>query len=69
MPRSRKIDLEEVQIWLDKTCPKCRFTITPDLVRPVDSKRIEGPMCGERFQTGGILVQIKLTGKEGGNKK
>jgi ribosomal protein S27AE len=35
---------------LDKTCPKCGFTITPDLVKRVDFERIECPECGEKFQ-------------------
>ena len=35
---------------LDKTCPKCGFTITPDLVKRVDFERIECPECGETFQ-------------------
>jgi len=35
---------------LDTTCPKCRFTITPDLVKRVDFERIECPKCGEKFQ-------------------
>jgi hypothetical protein len=30
MPRSRKINREIVMASLDKTCPKCGFTITPD---------------------------------------
>jgi hypothetical protein len=47
--RSRKIDLEKVQAPPDKTCPKCGFTITPDLVKRVDFERIECPKCGEKF--------------------
>jgi len=50
MPRSRKINLENVKASLDKTCPKCGFTITPDLVKRVDFERIECPKCGEKFQ-------------------
>jgi ribosomal protein S27AE len=50
MPRSRKIDLEKVQASLDKTCPKCGFTITPDQVKRVDFERMEYPKCGERFR-------------------
>jgi ribosomal protein S27AE len=49
MPRSRKINREKVLASLDKTCPKCGFTITPDLVKRVDFERIECPQCGERF--------------------
>ena len=37
---------------LDKICPKCGFTITPDLVRRVDFDLIECPECGEKFQPG-----------------
>jgi hypothetical protein len=37
MPRSRKINREKVLALLDKTCPKCGFTITPDPVKRVDS--------------------------------
>jgi ribosomal protein S27AE len=48
--RSRKIDLKKVQASLDKTCPKCGFTITPDLVKQVDFERIECPKCGEKFR-------------------
>jgi ribosomal protein S27AE len=50
MSRSRKINLEKVQASLNKTCPKCGFTITPDLVKRVDFDRIECPKCGERFR-------------------
>jgi predicted RNA-binding Zn-ribbon protein involved in translation (DUF1610 family) len=50
MPRSRKINLEKVRASLDKTCPKCGFTITPDLVKRVDSERMECLECGERFK-------------------
>jgi predicted RNA-binding Zn-ribbon protein involved in translation (DUF1610 family) len=35
---------------LDKTCPKCGFTITQDLVKRVDFERMECPKCGEKFQ-------------------
>jgi ribosomal protein S27AE len=49
MPRSRKINLEQVRASLDKTCPKCGFTITPDLVKRVDFERMECPNCGERL--------------------
>jgi len=48
--RSRKIDLKKVQASLDKTWPKCGFTITPDLVKRVDFERIECPKCGEKFR-------------------
>jgi ribosomal protein S27AE len=51
MPRSRKINLDKVLASLDKTCPKCGFTITPDLVKRVDFERIECPKCGERFRS------------------
>jgi hypothetical protein len=34
MPRLRKINLEKLQASLDKTCPRCEFVITPDLVKP-----------------------------------
>jgi hypothetical protein len=47
MPRSRKIDLEKVQASLDKKCPKCGFTITPDLVKRVDFERMESEMWRE----------------------
>jgi ribosomal protein S27AE len=50
MPRSRKINLEKVRASLDKTCPNCGFTITPDLVKRVDFERVECPKCGEKFQ-------------------
>jgi predicted RNA-binding Zn-ribbon protein involved in translation (DUF1610 family) len=50
MSRSRKIDLEKVQTSLDKTCPKCGFTITPDQAKRVDFERIECPKCGEKFR-------------------
>jgi ribosomal protein S27AE len=50
MPRSRKINREKVLASLDKTCPKCGFTITPDLVKRVDFEQIECPKCGEKFQ-------------------
>jgi len=50
MPRSRKINLEKARASLDKTCPKCGFTITPDLVKRVDFERMECPKCGARFQ-------------------
>src|ERR1700692_4663506 len=32
-----------------KTCPKCGFTITPDLVKQVDFERIKCPQCGVNF--------------------
>ena len=35
---------------LDKTCPKCGCTITPDQVKRVDFERVECPKCGERFR-------------------
>jgi len=38
-----------MQASLDKTCPRCGFTITPDLVMRVDFERIECPQCGEKF--------------------
>ena len=50
MPRSRKINLEKVLASLDKPCPKCGFTITPDLVKRVDFERIQCPKCGEKFR-------------------
>jgi ribosomal protein S27AE len=50
MPRSRKINLEKVRASLDTKCPKCGFTITPDLVKRVDFERLECPKCGERFR-------------------
>ena len=49
VPRFRKINLEKVRSSLDKTCRKCGFTITPDLVKLVDSDQIECPKCGEKF--------------------
>jgi ribosomal protein S27AE len=49
MARSRKINREKVLASLDKTCPKCGFTITPDLVKRVDFERIECPECGRSF--------------------
>jgi ribosomal protein S27AE len=52
MPRSRKINREKMLASLNKTCPKCGFTITPDLVKRVDFERIECPKCGEKFQLG-----------------
>jgi ribosomal protein S27AE len=52
MPRSRKINREKVLGSLDKTCPKCGFTIAPDLVKRVDFEQIECPECGERFRSG-----------------
>jgi ribosomal protein S27AE len=56
MPRSRKIDLEKVQASLDKTCPKCGFTITPDQVKRVDFERMECPKCGGKFRTCSPLI-------------
>jgi predicted RNA-binding Zn-ribbon protein involved in translation (DUF1610 family) len=50
MARSRKINLGKVRASLDTKCPKCGFTITPDLVKRVDFERIECPKCGEKFQ-------------------
>jgi ribosomal protein S27AE len=50
VPRSRKIDLAKVQASLNKTCPKCGFTITPDLVKRVDFERMECARCGEKFR-------------------
>jgi hypothetical protein len=50
MPRSRKINLEKVQGWLNTKRPKCGFTITPDLVKRVDFERMECPQCGEKFR-------------------
>jgi hypothetical protein len=41
MPQSRKINREKVLASLNKACPKCGFTITPDLVKPVDFEWIE----------------------------
>jgi hypothetical protein len=49
MPRSRKINLEKVQASLDKTCPNCAFTITPDQVKRVDCERIECPNVARNF--------------------
>jgi ribosomal protein S27AE len=43
MPRSREIKSGESQASLNKTCPKCGFTITPDLVKRVDFDRMECP--------------------------
>jgi len=39
-----------VRASLDTKCPKCGFTITPDLVKRVDFERLECPKCGERFR-------------------
>jgi len=39
---------EKVMSSLNTTCPKCGFTITPDLW--VDFEQIECPECGEIFQ-------------------
>jgi ribosomal protein S27AE len=50
MPRSRKINLEKVRESLNKTCPKCGFTITPDLVKRMDFDRMKCPKCGEKFR-------------------
>jgi ribosomal protein S27AE len=50
VPGSRKIDLAKVHAWLNKTCPKCGFTITPNQVKRVDFERIECPKCGEKFR-------------------
>jgi hypothetical protein len=50
VPRSRKINLEKVLASLDTKCPKCGFTITPDLVKRLDFDRMESPECGEKFQ-------------------
>jgi len=50
MSRSRKIDLEKVRASLNKTCPNCGFTITPDLVKRVDFERVECPKCDEKFR-------------------
>jgi hypothetical protein len=50
MPRSRKINLEKVRTSLDKTCPKCGFTITPDLVKRVDLEQLECPKYGEKVR-------------------
>ena len=49
MPQSRKINLEKVLASLDTKCPKCGFTITPDLTKRIDFERIECPKCGEKF--------------------
>ena len=38
---------------LNKICPKCGFTITPDLVKRVEFDLIECAKCGERFCPGG----------------
>ena len=47
---SPKGNMERVRASLDKTCPKCGFTITPDLTKRVDLYRIECPKCGEKFR-------------------
>jgi predicted RNA-binding Zn-ribbon protein involved in translation (DUF1610 family) len=49
MPSSRKINLEKVQVSLDKVCLKCGALISPAEVRRVDFERIECPVCGEQF--------------------
>jgi ribosomal protein S27AE len=49
MPRSRKINRENVLASLDKVCPKCGKPIPPAEVRRIDFERIECPVCGERF--------------------
>jgi len=59
VPRSRKINLERVRASLDKTCPKCGFTITPDLVKRLDFERMECPKCGEKFL---YAVSLKTPG-------
>jgi transposase len=53
VPRLRKINLAKVQASLNKTCPKCGFTITPNQVKRVDFDRIECPKCGEKIQADG----------------
>ena len=50
MPRSRKINRENVQASLDTPCPKCGFAITPDLIKRVDFERVECPKCGAKFR-------------------
>jgi predicted RNA-binding Zn-ribbon protein involved in translation (DUF1610 family) len=50
MPRSRKINLGNVQASLDTPCPKCGFATPPNLIKRVDFERVECPKCGERFQ-------------------
>jgi len=48
---------------LDKTCPRCGFTITPDLVKRVDFERIEGPECGETVQPAEREADRKPSGR------
>jgi hypothetical protein len=60
MSPSRKINLAKVLASLDKTCPKCGFTITPDLVKRVDFERMECPTCNEKFQPNGSYVERRL---------
>jgi hypothetical protein len=50
-------DLEKVRASLDKTCPKCGFTITPDQVKRVDFDRIECTKCCEKFQSNATGVK------------
>ena len=50
MSRSRKINLEKVKASLDRTCPKCGFTITPDQVKRLNFDLIECPKCGEKLR-------------------
>ena len=53
MPRSRKINLEKVLASLDTKCPKCGFTITPDLVKRVDFERMECRSAGRSSSPAG----------------
>jgi hypothetical protein len=46
----KKTRPEKVWASLNKTSPKCGFTITPDLTKRVDFFRIECPKCGEKFR-------------------
>ena len=54
MARSRKLNMEKILASLDKTCPKCGFIITPDVVKRVDFDQMECPKCGEKFTTTGV---------------
>jgi ribosomal protein L37AE/L43A len=66
VPRSRKIDLAEVRASLNTTCPKCGFTITPDLVKRVDFERVQCPKCGEKFQPGAKEYESIFSGAMAG---
>lgn len=63
MPSSRKINLEKVQVSLDKVCPKCGALTSPAEVRRIDFERIECPCAENSFAQDKSRLGLAKTAK------